>query len=81
MWKCRVRKSACVMVLTRVTLKLAYWEEPEVGQYWEHLTFIFSTRLVSITTVGTLWSQIMRQKSLMVSGRGPWAAMYSFLRL
>ena len=28
-----------------------------------------------------LWSQISRQKSPTVSGRGPWLAMYSFSRL
>ena len=46
-----------------------------------HSTFIFSTRLVSMTMEAALWSQMSRQKSPTVSGRGPCVAMYSLRRL
>ena len=42
-----------------------------------YITFIFSTRLVSMIMVLTLWSHTILQKSPNVSGSGPCVAMYS----
>ena len=45
------------------------------------LTLPLSTQRVNITISKQFCSQIMRQKSSLVAGKGPWAAMNSRLEL
>ena len=48
---------------------------------YETLTLPLSTSCVNITMMLTFCSQIIRQKSSRVKGRGPWVAIYSLCEL
>jgi len=63
--------------LTAVTVKSPYRVAPAYGsgQYWWHLIRPRSDSVVNMTISDDLCSQIMSQKSDIVTGNGPWAAM------
>lgn len=52
------------------------WDRSD-GQYWKHCSQQFSTTWMSITMIGELCSQIIRQKSFVVFANGAWVAIYA----
>ena len=63
---------------TTLALELFQWNPPffvEWMSYVKILTLPISRSLVSITTMVELCSQSIRQKSSVVSAKGPWVAM------
>ena len=70
-------KSLDIRSLSLVTVRFSSCSGLSSGQYRSHFFLSPSTRLVSMTIRTAFFSQSIRQKSKMVSGFGPWVAMYA----
>ncbi len=71
-------KSARITLSVIVTWNGPNEAEPLSGQYFSHLVLLPSFRFVTMTMVGGLSCQIIRQKSTIVLGVGPAHERISF---
>ena len=76
--KSRIVADNVLCSLVHATVKCPWWVgvSPHWGQYRWHFTRRPSVSAVNISSRDTCCSQIIRQKSATVFGRGPWEPMY-----